>query len=248
MNPNHCIPQGMTNKEREDLKNFATHCDRKGDTQSLTRTLVMVAHWMRQGQRIAFTEYASQWVNAQKDRTDGNHSTPAMMEQWPFAGKKCIGPEKSIYEPRGCTREPVDDETEIRHAVVIILAEYPCFNQHGLALHHTETAWVHPLNTPVFMRAAKSCLAWLKRSDLLHSQIKTFPDDNMTSYGLKHHVERVNGRNCDETGRPGEPTYIPNGAMIAAMVAAGYDIKPATRLNAAFNISKKDLSKAIGKG
>lgn len=43
------------------------------------------------------------------------------------------------------------------------------------------------------------------------------------------------------------PHYIPNGAFIAAMVASGYKVKPAGRMNAFFNISKKGLCAAMGK-
>lgn len=58
------IPQGMTYIEREELKSFATSCGLRGDIQSLTRTLIMIAHWMRQGKPVSFTEYASQWTEA----------------------------------------------------------------------------------------------------------------------------------------------------------------------------------------
>ncbi len=78
MNNNYCILQGMTRTEREELKSFATQCGNAGDIQSLERTLIMIAHWMRQGQRVSFTEYASQWTEAQRERSDGNHSTPEM--------------------------------------------------------------------------------------------------------------------------------------------------------------------------
>ena len=64
MNNNYCILQGMTRTEREELKSFATQCGNAGDIQSLERTLIMIAHWMRQGQRVSFTEYASQWHSA----------------------------------------------------------------------------------------------------------------------------------------------------------------------------------------
>ena len=48
MNNNYCILQGMTRTEREELKSFATQCGNAGDIQSLERTLIMIAHWMRQ--------------------------------------------------------------------------------------------------------------------------------------------------------------------------------------------------------
>lgn len=238
MNKNHCMSQGMTHAEREELKDFACQCDVTGDTQSLSRTLVMVAHWMRQGQRIAFTEYASQWTEAQKDRKDGNHSTPKMAAQWSFSGKRCIKAGGSDYFPNGCDRELVDDETEIRHAVTVITAEYPQFNRDGLVLYSQDTGWENPLDLPSFMTAAISCLQWLRMNNLANNPIKSFPKDNPTSYGLKHNVERYNSRHHQHND---QPHYIPNGAMIAAMVASGYQFRQVSRMNALFNISKKNL-------
>ncbi|MVT02138.1 hypothetical protein CD006_05625 [Enterobacter sp. 10-1] len=78
-----------------------TRCGAAGDNQSLERTLIMIAHWMRQGQRVTFTEYASQWTEAQKHRKDGNQSTPEMAEAWPFRGKRCISPGGSDYFAQG---------------------------------------------------------------------------------------------------------------------------------------------------
>lgn len=52
MNNNYCILQGMTRTEREELKSFATQCGNAGDIQSLERTLIMIAHWMRQGKEF----------------------------------------------------------------------------------------------------------------------------------------------------------------------------------------------------
>jgi hypothetical protein len=236
MNPNHCIAQGMTSAEREALKTFAISCDIDGDIQSLTRTLVMIAHWMRQGQRVSFTEYASQWTQAQKDRDDGNHSTPAMQAQWPFSGKRCISPAYSYYHPQGCDRERLDDETEIRHAVTVILAEYPDFNHNGLSLYSRETVWQHPLDHPLFMEAAKSCLNWIRLHGMSDCKIKAFPDSGMTSYGFKHAVEKYNQKHYPHAE---QPHYIPNGAFIAAMVASGYRIAQAGKMNAVFNLSRK---------
>lgn len=64
------------------------------------------------GQRVSFTEYASQWTEAQRERSDGNHSTPEMAKQWPFSGKRCISPGGSDYYPAGVGDEPCCDETE----------------------------------------------------------------------------------------------------------------------------------------
>ncbi len=248
MNLNHCVAQGMTSLERESLKQFTADCERNGDIQSLSRTLIMIAHWMRQGVRVSFTEYASQWTEAQKARTDGNHSTPAMHAQWPFNGKRCITPAHSDYHPHGCDRMRCDDETEIRHAVTLIMVEHPAFNADGLVLYNRESVWQHPLEHPSFMEAAMSCMAWIREKGLSHSQIKSFPADNQTSYGLKHQVERFNSQFDDQTGKPGKdrPNYIPNGALIAAMVASGYSIQPTGKMNVLFNISKKALTHAVG--
>ena len=56
------IPQGKTYIEREALKSFATSCGLCGDIHRFTRTLIMIAHWMRQGQSVSFTEYAGRWL------------------------------------------------------------------------------------------------------------------------------------------------------------------------------------------
>ncbi|HHV0342170.1 TPA: hypothetical protein ACUKJJ_004848 [Escherichia coli] len=244
MSNNYCIPQGMTRTEREELKSFATQCGNAGDIQSLERTLIMIAHWMRQGQRVSFTEYASQWTEAQRERSDGNHSTPEMAKQWPFSGKRCISPGGSDYYPAGVGDEPCCDETEIRHAVTVITAEYPQFNLDGLAIHNRNADWENPLDNPSFIVSAKSCLRWIRDNGMSNAQIESFPQDNPTSYTLKHEVERYNQINHQHSDHP---HYIPNGAFIAAMVASGYKVKPAGRMNAFFNISKKGLCAAMGK-
>ncbi|HHS9739315.1 TPA: hypothetical protein ACTW90_001690 [Raoultella ornithinolytica] len=244
MSSNYCIPQGMTCIEREEFKRFATRCGAAGDTQSLERALIMVAHWMRQRRRVSFTEYASQWTEAQKGRDDGNHSTAAMADVWPFSGKRCISPGGSDYYPAGVSNEPGDDETEIRHAVTVITAEYPQFNCDGMALYSRETVWQNPFDNPSFLTAAKSCLSWIRANGLGNGQIKGFPKDNATSYDLKHDVEQHNQRNHPHEEHP---HYISNGAFIAAMVASGYKVKLAGRMNVFFNISKKELRAALGK-
>lgn len=241
MSQDNSSTQVMTYGERESLKHFATKCGADGDIQSLERTLIMIAHWMRQGWRITFSEYAGQWTEAQRARTDGYHSTDAMAEQWPFSGKRCISAGGSDYYPAGVDSAPEDDETEIRHAVTVLLAEYPAFNVNGLALPDSSTQWSDPLDNPVFLRAALSCLNWIRAHHLSHSQINTFREDNPTSYGLKHKAERFNQKNYPHTE---QPHYIPNGAMIAAMVAAGYRVKPSGKMNALFNISRKALNAA----
>ncbi|MFX2609526.1 hypothetical protein [Enterobacter mori] len=143
--------------------------------------------------------------------------------------------------PQSRDRGRTDDETEIRHAVTVITAEYPQFNRDGLVLHSRDSVWQSPFESPSFMEAAKSCLHWLRVNSLGACQIKSIPKDNPTSYELKHRVERYNQRHHQHTERP---HYIPNGALIAAMVASGYSITPAGRMNALFNISKKQLTAA----
>ncbi|EFB4000249.1 hypothetical protein MU156_004767 [Escherichia coli] len=242
------IPQGMTYIEREELKSFATSCGLRGDIQSLTRTLIMIAHWMRQGKPVSFTEYASQWTEAQRERDDGNHSTPEMAKQWPFSGKRCINPGGSDYYPHGTEKERQNDEVEIKHAVTVILAAYPFFNRDGLELYSRDKAWEHPLDYAPFMAEAMSCLRWIRENNLTDCKIASFPGKNPTSYGLKHCVERVNQRRAKGDGQPTEPTYITNGALIAAMVASGYRVKRTGRMNCLFNISHKQLKRALMTG
>lgn len=238
------FPQRMTYHEREKLKSFTYQCFSNSDTKSLERTLIMIAHWMRQGQRISFTEYASQWTEAQKNRTDGNHSTPAMAQQWPFSGKRCISKSGSDYRWMGVDKNRADDKAEVRHAVTSILAEYPTFNENGLCRRERNFTWEHPLDNPCFMIGATSCMRWIRAHGLSQCQIKTFPKDNPTSYGLKHAVENYNKGIIDKYGNTMEPGYITNGSLIAAMVATGYVFKPINGINALFNISEKALKKA----
>ncbi|WP_250204144.1 hypothetical protein [Escherichia coli] len=237
--------QCMSSREREDLKSFVTRCEIRGDIQSLSRTLIMIAHWMRQGNPVNFTEYASQWTEAQLERDDGNHSTPEMAQQWPFSGKRCIRKGYSDYYPFGVDGSRQDDETEIKHAVTVILASWPLFNRDGLDLYNHNKAWEHPLDYVCFMEEAKSCLRWIRENSLTNDKIASFPEKKPTSYGLKHCVERANKRLTLENGMPTEPTYISNGAFIAAMVASGYKIKPAGRMNCRFNISHKQLKRVL---
>lgn len=90
----------MDYREREALKDFARQCERRGDLVSLEKTLIMIAHWMRQGVVVPFSEYAGQWVEAQRERDDGNASTSSMRERWPFSGKRCINKSGSDYYPQ----------------------------------------------------------------------------------------------------------------------------------------------------
>lgn len=165
----------MNYEEREALKAFAGQCERCGDVQSLTRTLVMIAHWMRQGKPVSFTEYASQWTEAQRERDDGNHSTPEMAKQWPFSGKRCIREGFSDYYPFGVDGHLMDDETEIKHAVTVILASWPLFNRDGLDLYNHNKVWEHPLDYVCFMEEATSCLRWIRENNLANCKIASIP-------------------------------------------------------------------------
>ena len=71
MNKENMTCQGMNYKEREALKAFAGQCEKHGDIQSLTRTVVMIAHWMRQSKAVSFTEYASQWTGQNGETRQG---------------------------------------------------------------------------------------------------------------------------------------------------------------------------------
>ncbi|HAO1328251.1 TPA: hypothetical protein IHD39_001727 [Escherichia coli] len=94
------------------------------------------------------------------------------------------------------------------------------------------------MSTPFYkVRQLASSSGWQLR-------FESFPQDNPTSDTLKHEVERYNQINHQHSDHP---HYIPNGAFIAAMVASGYKVKPAGRMNAFFNISKKGLCAAMGK-
>lgn len=88
-------------------------------------------------------------------------------------------------------------------------------------------------------------MRWIRENNLTDCKIASFPGKNPTSYGLKHCVERANQIRAKANGKTTEPTYITNGALIAAMVAAGYQIKPEGRMNCRFNISRKQLKSVL---
>lgn len=228
--------QMMDYAEREALKRFAVRCAADGDVQSLERALIMIAHWMRQNTRVPFAEYAGQWTEAQKDRSDGQHSTPAMADVWPFSGKSCMHPAGSDYYPYGVGNK-ADEETEIRHAIKVIKSQYPEAGVDGMMSGSAE-----PMDSFDFVTEIKSCISWLRIHNLTNQHIQSFPVSNPTSYGFKHLVERENKRKSEGWQHP---PYIRNGAFIVAMVVCGYKLKPAGKVNALFNISRTAVKKIL---
>lgn len=230
--------QSMSHREREDLKSFVQHFECKGDIDSLSRTLVMIAHWFRQGHKIGFNEYASQWTEAQKNRTDGNVSTEAMRKQWPFSGKCCIGEGMSGYYPQGIERGTKDIEIEVRHAITQIRANYYHAGYDGLLAHDCWHEHEDPC-TPFFIEQVSRCIEWLKDTGLYHVKVTKIARKEHPSYWFKHVVERYyeekNELSC----------YITNMAFIVAMMIAGYYFKPANKTNAVFNIDWKAVYSAV---
>jgi hypothetical protein len=242
--------QKMTSQERERLKSFTRECESKHDTETLSKTLIMMAHWFRQGNTIAFTEYASQWTEAQKHRTDGNASTEAMQNEWQLTGRRCIEDGGSEYWQQGITSHKPEDwtskpiEGQIIQALNWLIIQFPDFSTDGLATRRDKEYEHRPqqlIGSPMFYREVESCLRWLERHHLMYAKtMQISKTGNISSYKFKHIVEREND---DKFSHTEEPNYIRNVAFIVAMVIAGYKVcaEDNGSMNALFNISKADI-------
>ena len=83
--------QEMTYQEREKLKQFASQCQRDGDTESATEMLILIAHWMRQIDLVPFEDYAANWIQSQRNRKDGQPlATDRMAGEYPLKGDRQI--------------------------------------------------------------------------------------------------------------------------------------------------------------
>lgn len=133
----------------------------------------------------------------------------------------------------------MNDETKIKQAVNTLLSDYPKFNADGLCCVRKADQWQNPIYSESFMAAAKNCLTWIRENGLENSQAKAFCMGNPTSYGIKHEIEK--------RWKAGK-IYIPNGALIAAMVACGYEVMAAyDRINCLFDVLPSDLREALKK-
>ncbi|PHM29051.1 hypothetical protein [Xenorhabdus innexi] len=251
---NQPIGQKMTSQERERFKSFARECEINKDAETLSKTLLMIAHWFRQGSVIPFTEYASQWTTAQKNRTDGNASTEAMKNEWPLTGRRCIEDGYSEYwqqgiashKPEHWEKQPI--EGQIVQALNGLIIQFPSLSADGLATRRGKEYELRPqilIGNAMFYREVESCLRWLARHNLMYAKTKqiTKTGDVLTSYTFKHIVER---ENADKFSHTDEPHYIRNMAFIVAMVIAGYKVcaEDADSMNALFNISKAEIKKS----
>lgn len=245
--------QRMTYQERERLKDFIREREREQDTETLAKVLVMMSHWFRQGHTINFTEYASQWTEAQKNRTDGNASTGTMLTEWPQSGRRCIEDGGSDYRQRGIVshrpgyREHGSTEGHIIQALNWLIIQFPDFSAEGLTAAKGREYEGRPqtlVGNAVFYREVESCLRWLTRHNLVQAKTKRISRTGyITSYKFKHIVEQENAEKFSHTD---EPFYIRNVAFIVAMVIAGYDVcaEEAGAMNALFNISKAKIKKS----
>ncbi|PHM23355.1 hypothetical protein [Xenorhabdus ehlersii] len=242
--------QKMMSQERERLKSFARDCESNNDIETLSKTLIMMAHWFRQGSTIAFTEYASQWAEAQKNRTDGNASTEAMQNEWQLTGRRCIEDGGSDYWQQGITSHKSEDwinkpiEGQIIQALNWLIIQFPHFSTDGLATRRGKEYEHQPqqlIGSAMFYREVESCLRWLVRHNLMNAKTKQISKTGYTtSYKFKHIVERENANKFSHTD---EPFYIRNVAFIVAMVIAGYKVcaEETGSMNALFNISKAEI-------
>lgn len=245
--------QKMTSQERERLKDFTRECGREDDTETLSKILIMIGHWFRQGSTIPFTEYASQWTEAQKNRTDGNASTEAMQTEWPLSGRRCIEDGGSDYRQQGiASHRPEHWENQPVEGLIIqalnwLIIRFPDFSTDGLTTRKGRKHEQRPqqlVGSDMFYREVASCLRWLVRHHLLHAKTTGISKTGyITSYRFKHIVESENASRYSHTD---EPFYIRNVAFIVAMVIAGYDIRAEDRgsMNAVFNISKAEIKKS----
>lgn len=242
--------QFMTYSEREALKIFAGRCASKGDMDSMEKTITMITHWMHQGITIPFSEYAGQWVNAQSERTDGNASTVAMLEQWSCAGRTLIGKGKSEYYPNGTPGGlslAWNDETLpdlIHQQLNRLKAEHPYFGCNGMRSargREMEHDFTQLFDNAGFNQEVKSCLLWLADFRLIYPDARTnnFSKKARSSYWLKYAVEAHNQKNYPPHERP---HYITNVSFIVAMSVAGFQVKQdGDKPNAIFNIDDKAL-------
>lgn len=81
------VLQSMNYDEREALKRFTYSCESEVDVESLARMLILIAHWFRLNEKISFTEYASHYIEANKDTGTFGTSTQKMQDTWPLSGK-----------------------------------------------------------------------------------------------------------------------------------------------------------------
>ena len=89
------VLQGMTYHERESLK-----CTAWGD--QATEVLIMIGHWMRQGERVPFSAYAANWAEAQTLR-----NVSLLRARWPLRGARRIADNCSDWDSYGRTGYPI---------------------------------------------------------------------------------------------------------------------------------------------
>ena len=110
------------------------------------------------------------------------------------------------------------------------LSVFPKLKRHGLRAYTDDPAEDSDLYSDKFLDEVETCARWLEQQ----TKIKSI-NRKHTSYGYKHSVERWVDSYSDVH------QYISNGAVIAAAVGLGFDVKrqnPGSP-NAAINISER---------
>jgi hypothetical protein len=86
-----CTLFAMTHAEREELKSFASR------GECLGAMLRAIAHWMRQGVNVSFSDYVANWAEANRDR---EFDVEAIRKRWPHSGPRFIADEGSDWQQK----------------------------------------------------------------------------------------------------------------------------------------------------
>lgn len=88
---NGCTPMFMDYPERENLKGLASELEDEKDAGALRLIIMMIAHWMRQGERVCFADYAANWLAADRgDHPDYNLAVARLKTEFPLRGERRI--------------------------------------------------------------------------------------------------------------------------------------------------------------
>lgn len=87
-----CTLFAMTHTEREALKSFASR------GECLNAMLKAIAHWMRQEPYVSFSDYVSNWAEANRNQ---QFDVEAIRKQWPHSGPRFIATGFSDWNPKG---------------------------------------------------------------------------------------------------------------------------------------------------
>jgi hypothetical protein len=87
-----CTLFAMSHAEREELKSFASR------GECLKAMLTAIVHWMRQTPYVSFSDYVSNWAEANRNQP---FDVEALRKQWPHSGPRFIATGFSDWNPKG---------------------------------------------------------------------------------------------------------------------------------------------------